>query len=536
MIDPAAEAALKAFEKHWQRYLSVAPFYRLDYTWPSVGVIDHLTFPLRSRNDLSPFERSIIHGAAAYLAVMAQRCWETFGVSSNVELHQKEIILRAVSGPGLQGTEAVAYVEADLSRMLAELPNPFQILTTFKRMIPTNENFVSQFAFGLFVGLLPTIEGPWSKENPQSWATQLNSVVKYLAQGTADNYAAIFLDEQLGQVAEVYYSELIFPLTMMQEELPIRRAVYSLKGTVETYKISPSQLSRMAANLMLSPDERIAQTAFCCAAALGEFPCSPELRASAASIGTTLGLLRHAMRDVRQAILKESDWIGKAEYSDADIQQIEKELQLHFFPWLKMSKQKILGGAGDEALTRLLRALADYNMKTATMIVDELVDLAPDDMDFRLQKVYLLLLDGKVQESADSLRTLVTEPESEDKPLIFDLNANVQLVLGNLQGAEQNFKKARNFATSDKQVKSDVANNYGWMLMLKGDFPTALELIDESLSLTPDSLVSLLNKTTILQQMGREHEAAAIDKRLLALAPFNREVFRGLVFDPGSKS
>ena len=535
MIDKGAQAELDRFIAHWSKHLAPAPELALDLSWPSVGVIDALTFALRKKQDFNDFESQLVRGCSAYLGAIAQKCWATFEVHSTLELTADGIVLLGKGGAALGAGEAEAYIERDLANLLHELPERLQIFSTFERLIPEADNFISHFAFGLFVGLLPTIEGPWSKETPQSWTANVVSAVKHLAATCADQYARLFPDEKLGQLPELYFSELIYPLTMMTEELPLRRAVHGLLGFFDEYKLKPAGCLKLSLNLMRMADERISDTGFVCAAALSESVDAANLRAVGSSRSVAIGLMRRAMHDVRTKLLGQSDWLEKGEYSEADKKQIVNEMRLRFFPWSKLSAAKIIAAEGDEELRRMLKALGEFNLRTANLIVDELIDLVPDDMEYRLQKVYLELLSGDLPLAEASLKSLMSEPLSENQPLIFDLMGTIQIFKRDLQSAEMFLKRARSITCDDPLVKSDLRNNFGWMLMLKGDFEGALELFNEALDLNPDALMALLNKTTALHQMHRYEEAAVVDRRLLKLVPMNREVFRGLIFDPGTK-
>ena len=164
MIAPAVQAELKKFKSFWEPYLAVSPFLALDGSWFSIGVIDAITFPLRRKSERTGFEKGILRGASAYLAVFAAEWWESFGAQTIVEFQDTGIVLRAVEGPNIEtGTEVCAHVERDLVQLVETLPRPFPIFANFSRVVSDVENLVSPFTFALSTGLLPSIEGAWER-------------------------------------------------------------------------------------------------------------------------------------------------------------------------------------------------------------------------------------------------------------------------------------------------------------------------------------------------------------------------------------
>ena len=535
MIDPAVQSELKKFEEYWGPYLQVSPALALDRSWLSVGVIDALTFALRKRPDLGEFERGVLRGAAAYLGVLAYDCWGAFGVDARVEIAETGVVIKGASGPGI-GTEeeVVAHVERDLRHVLETLPVELAVTSSFSRVLSEVDNFVSPFAFGLFTGTIPSIEGPWEHQTPEDFGEHIEKVVKHLAQTCADSYATLYPDEPLGQVAELYLRQLIYPLTLMAEDLPLRQAVRGMIEFFEEYKVSSAMRLRLAYHLSGLPDERIAGAGFVFFVALSDSVMSPEVRARAQQLGLTVSLYRQAMLDVREHYGLSGDWLLKPEYSEQDANQITKELRLGFFPWLKMSKERVLASAGDIEMQRLLVHLSQFNMKQAVLVLDSLIDLTPDDMQLRLQRVYFEVVSGEMEAAEAALKSLMSEPESENQPQIFDLMGMLQLIKGDLERAELFLKKAYGLAVADDIVRSELANNYAWLNLLKGDTEKALYLLEDSLAKNPGYFTALLNQTTALHQQGNEAEAAAMDAELIRLAPLHRDVFRGLIYDPAS--
>jgi len=531
MIDAAVQTELKKFKSFWAAPLAVSPYLALDDSWLSLAVIDSLTFALRGKDELSDFERQLVRGASAYIANIAAVCWEKFGAEASAEYQDTGIIIRAARGPQIaKDQEVVIHIERDLRTLLETTPVPFRVFSTFERVISPIENFVSPFAFSVFCGLTPTGEGPWVKETAASFAPHIEKVVKHLAGTAASAYERIYPDEPIGQVPELYLRSLIYPLTMMEEDLPLRHGVRGALDFFAEYKVSAAKAAQVTFNLARLADDRIAGIGFVFATVLMPV-ISPELRAIAFSNGTTVGLYRRAMLDVREHFGQGGDWLGKQEYSEQDALQIAKEIDLGYFPWLRMSKTRVLASAGDTEIQRLLISFCEFNFKQAVLQLDQLIELTPDDMQLRLQRCFLDIVEGDVEKADKSLKTLLSEPLAEDQPMIYDLAGTVKIILRDLAAADQYMKRARTLAGADPGLVSEVFNNSGWLELLRGKNERAIEYLDESLKHLPDQLVTLLNKATVLHQQPGNPETAELDRRLLELAPTNRQVFRALVFD-----
>jgi len=534
MIAPAVQAEVRKFKNFWEPYLGVSPFLALDESWFSIGVIDALTFALRKKTELTAFERTLIRGASAYLASMAARCWSSFGAVTVVEFRETGIVLRAIEGPGIEnGEEVIAHVERDFGAMLESLPRPLPIFATFSRIVSDVENFVAPFAFGLFSGLLPSLEGPWEKETPASFAENLDKLQRYLAVGCATTYARLFPKERFGQVPELYLRGLIYPLTLMDEDLPVRSSCKALLEFAKEFQLDRAALLALAYNLSQLPDERISQTGFVVYSAACPGALSPEILARGYYWGTAGGVLRQALKDVRAEYLGiGEDWLDKATYSEAEQEEIKKELRLYYLPWVKLPMARVLSSSADTRLRQALRALSEFDMNQSILLLDQLIEANPDDFEIRLQRIHLELLSANFEQAEEDLKTLYTEPGSENVGQLFNLLGMFQLGQGNLQQTEKYLKHAQALTLTHPLLYSEVCNNLGWFYLISDKLKEAHRAFDESLRVVPDAVNVLLNKSTALHQENREDEAALIDKRLLELSPFERAVFRGLVFDP----
>ncbi len=105
---------------------------------------------------------------------------------------------------------------------------------------------------------------------------------------------------------------------------------------------------------------------------------------------------------------------------------------------------------------------------------------------------------------------------------------------GDIIDAEGHLLRARTLAAGSPLLLAEACNSLGWLYLLWDKPEKSLAALEESLNAAPDFVPALINKSTVLHEAGREDEADKVDRRLLVLAPFDRAVFRGLVYDPGT--
>lgn len=530
MIDTSIQDRARSFIDSLRPFLGVSPVLALDYAWPSVAVLDALTFPLRKKASLSKREEELVAGVASYLGLMAYSCWKAFCAEPELVVGPTGVELRAKRGPKLDGTEpAVAYLERDLRAILLQPPRELLVCSSFRKVIAENDNALSAFAFGLFVGLLPTIEGPWARESVSSFAEQIAKVVDILAVGSADAYGRIFPDDALGRAPDLYRDALIYPLTLMAEDLPLRASARSALDYFERAKAPLPSIMRTSFFLSRMPDERISGTGFLLCVALASLAEIPDIRATAQGFGISLGLSRSVLAEIRERRGLGGDWLLKPAYDESDRRQIEKEITLGFFPWLKLPLARVYTSSSDRSLKELLLQLSFLQMDEALALVAKLLSTSPQDAELRVQRAYLLLACGEAENAAEELRTAINFGPSA---AAVDMLGTIALIEGDTNEAARRFAEALTLPVAHDMQRAEILNNAGWTELLRGNAERALALLDESTALDPALLVALVNRATALHQLGREEPAKKLDEQLLYLAPLNRDVFRGLVYDP----
>ncbi len=533
MDSTASDLAVEKLKEEWGKYLSVSPTLALDGTWPSIGVIDQLTFCLRLKEEINPALEPMLRGAAAYIAKVAKNTWQSFAEEVEIYDTQDGFSLRARGGEFLPDGEEVRYpVERELRRLLREFPDPFPMFLHFDVPVRFESPIVSFFALGVFTALGPAIEGYWehfSPDDPKPWT---KAVVRHLAADCAKSYSRMFPDEPVGQVSEIYLSGLVYPPPMVTGALPFTVSMEQLTAIFTEYGFAPEQVRRFAQNLCKSPDETLSSVGLILCCAISEELPPPEILAVAESKRSYSGILRAAMLRIRLGFCGKSDWVESGLLNEQDKSRFLVETEMGFVPWLELDATRLQDSESYQKLRPIIQAACSYDLAMAERQLQKLLDVDPGDVDLRILQVKFVMIRGEFTEAAKLLSNLSTEPGSEQFPRMFKLWGLCALETRDLDLALKNFRKGLSVAEHSPFLKAELLNNIAWTLMLQGGKDEkALARLEESLKLSPSPLTMLLNKLSLVWEIGMLEEVRQTRERLFALAPCDRRVFASLALN-----
>jgi len=531
LIEQSARSRIESFTSFWKESLSSSPVLELDGTWPSVGVLDLITFPLRARGDLDARDLEFISGCAAYLAELSERCLGLTGANVLVRVGDEGVELQVAGGPVREGETFVVRVEQDIREFLRLVPPSFPVIGDFSRVMGFESNYFSAYAIGLVTGYSPSGDGSVPNRKAPGNEERLEFVVKELSRQSGAYYQRIYPDESLGQVAELYLNRLIFPPLFMKESMPGLGAVQGMLEFFEEFNVPAKGMLRLSHNLSLSPDELISSAGIAFFAALSDTIPPPQIIAAANAKGLDVCLLRRAMLDVREALGLRGDWIDAPEFTEEDSRRVQIEKELGLLPWLCLGEKRLSGLVSEPWLRGFLQALASIDLPQAMRIADDFIDENPRDIEMRVQRIYLDVVRGDLERAVAEAEVLSTEPESETDPEFYHIWGVSALNRGDIPTAVKQLRTAFRFVGDRPLFKAEIANNLAWALIHTGDYIKALEVLDYGIEHSLCPVTMLLNKAYALHSLGREEEAMKIHtERLMKLAPTDRRVASGLVF------
>ena len=147
------------FVKYWNEYLKINSVLLLDYSWPSISVIDLLTFSCRYKKDLPQALSEMLSGASAYIAVVAKNCFEESGYKVNLlnTKDESEDRIEVVLNSSDKKETRIALEKLFRAR-LKELPNPFPVSEDFETPITFEAPVLSLFCISIFTANTPDVD------------------------------------------------------------------------------------------------------------------------------------------------------------------------------------------------------------------------------------------------------------------------------------------------------------------------------------------------------------------------------------------
>jgi tetratricopeptide (TPR) repeat protein len=523
-------AEVESFAGRVTSIFSVAPTLRLDWSFPSLGVIDNLTYPLRGRGGFTEAEERLLRLCSLYLARVAGDVWRNFGCEVNITERNAGVTLHALSGPLLDGDGCALSVEAELRRLLQNLPQPVPVLGNFERYVAPSHNLVSLFGLGVVTGLSPFNEGNWSSVPLNDFKDMLDKALLFLAQRCVQRYEQLHPDEMTGQVGDFYLNGLLYPPTGMEERTPCLQSAKRILEQAISFGLSPQKLEPFFLNLAKSPDEHMSGIGYCLLAAsqlTGTVPkISRELMAVGESVTPYAAQLRPAVMNVLNL---ERDWIAAEDHQAADETKLEAERAAGLLPWFYVSGAVLRLKSEYPRMRDALAALVVLDMDNSLKNFDDLVAEAPGVIEFRLQRMYLDQLRGDVERLERGVKALATEPGAEDEPRLWLLSGFTSLARGKIEDALRQLKHATGICRSSDPRYGECANAYGWALILGGDFQEAKIELERAAKFSTQPLTALLNLSFARQQLGSSEAAESAVFEAASLAPSERRVFANLL-------
>ena len=527
MISIGVSTQAEQFRVQWSFARTHAPVLTLDGSWPSIGVLDLLLAPLRGKKALSPQGDELVKGAARYLATITHECWRRFGADPTVEEGDDGVTIKTSTGPFLTSGEEVSIeIEKQLRQLLRVCPSPFPVTVGKSRLLGPDQNWLSLFALGLFLGISPYGQGPWRAYEVAQFQPAAETVLKYLAQTAVDNYSRLYHDELVGQVPELYLNDLIYPPLLIDEELPCLRAATGVVSFLRSCRFSSKALLPLAKNFARSADEVLATVGLVYyAAACREAP-SPDITARAEALGVRMPVLRLPMLEVREHLNLDRDWLSADKPEESDRVRYELEKQFGFFPLIRLPARMVL----DLRLRPLVRALATFDFDGAYQQLHQLLAANPHKREYRRQLIHLDIHTEQYDRAEKALNKLAVEPGFEDDPWVHNELGLLSIYRRRLDEAERCLETAHRLISPKTDRPCDIANNYAWALILLKKIPQALPIAEQALINNPSPLVPLLNLAYLHRATGDVAQFEETCLKLLDIAPADRRVIVNLLW------
>jgi tetratricopeptide (TPR) repeat protein len=538
MIDDKVSEIAGLYIAYWSGTLGRHLRYALDSSWPSIGTVQLTLAHLVGKQEFSQGDKSLINGAAAYLATLAHNCWQTFDPDMKVELRVDETVERNISLSAEGGSllPGRAKFQINITSALGEV---LRAGSTAARgyLDYSLESFtelfaVPLFALGLLSGLSPFGEGPWKDlKQEDEGKVNVNAADVFLARSTAEHFAGTFpADFSLANPLS-FSRGVILPPPGLRENHFSLRAAFTLAGNLHQKGESLEEIHESAANCMLSSNACLACAGYIAAtASLGLRPPSGKFLEISDAFGTVKLLLRPAIAILRKvfdqpesvpALLKEN--------KSAEAEQLlAQETELGLAPLLRAPLSEL------SEIPNLPFYLFWLLPEEARRAIDEYTRSHAVSPAVILQGLEVDLFMGNIQRAAAELQNKEKNfaLKDIDSPLLRsfrdEIIARTAVAVGDLRFAETMFQRALELDGLAPRLRSRLLFSYAECLEKRGaveESMTVLETIPEIFPLFDASLGLYRLKRT------RQPEAATDEllQRLVARAPRDFRIFSWLL-------
>ncbi len=347
LADEVVQLAVQ-FKVSSSKLLEHFPRYILDFSWPSVGLLDRILRPLRAKRELNERDEQMILAASAYIGGIAYDCWQQFegqpSVTLQLEADGKEVVIRAKGGSHLKEGESYFVPITSVVRQLLVSPsNPLPTFGALRRPLVPGQNYLSQVALGIIAGRSPYGSGPWNKIEDHEIINNLMATDNQLARSSAAHYTAHYPSDEVGGDSNLYRSHLVLPPGGYKERFPWSRAVEGVMSYVEAQSISKDQLLTLALNLAQSPDEQISTAGLIVALAVTDDTPHPKLLAAVESFGILIASLRPAVLIARSKLKLSGDWLLELSNGNTELAKnlALKDMRLGLTPLLYVDESSL---------------------------------------------------------------------------------------------------------------------------------------------------------------------------------------------------
>ncbi len=529
MIEEKIIKLAAEFAAPWSKQFEKSARLALDFSWPSIGVVEQILRPLTYKSSFSATDEQIILGAASYIGGIAFDCWKAFPDQPNVKLILREekeanVILVASEGKFLKEKETFSVnISAALREVISSPKNPFPFFSNFSVSLFEGHHPITMFARGLCSGLTPFGKGGWEKVSDADFIHNLMAADDVLARRTANHYATLYPSESNGADANLYRSHLILPPAGYKEPTRYSRAVAGIIAFAKEKELDHKQIDSLAQNLMVSMDYQLAAVGYIVAAALCQGTMSSRLLAARETIGTYATALRPAVFQARSFLGLSTDWLLLV--AKGNLQEAKKVFELDnmcgLLPLVTFD-QEILEQSDYFAL---LHHLAWGELKGAQNFISLAKQSGNTDPRLILQGAFLAILNDEIEKAAELLDSI----SSTIKSAALDLQGKYALFRGEIAAASGNFEEATSaFEQSLTMLRpgtrwaDSAALAVSRCAQGRGDKERAKNYLEE-LTSRPNSvyLEAMLDKIGVSE---RNTDDEGI-KKLFSLAPNNPDVF-----------
>jgi tetratricopeptide (TPR) repeat protein len=512
------------------------PALQLDYTWPTIGVMDLLSFPFRKKPGMSDSEKHLFVMISAYIGIVISRAWKEAGIGHRVYFDELKGGV-CISFPG--GNEAGSkdlLLTNFLTDFFVAMPAELPVFRNFYRPYHFEGNVLSGICLGIATGLSPAGEFPWTQKltkdsTPTSKKEIHDSTIIHIERALAVQCATWFSgrypDVMMAQVPDLFMHGVILPPLFYDEKEGVNDSLDPLIEYLQETRVPSEMIRQLACVFAGCPDEKISFLGVL----LGMY-IYPTYEALPVVIKLACKHYRSLIPSARNTILSYKAPEVSPQYllekpDGRYFALFEFEKSAGTLPWLSLTAEDLYGKR-EFAIDKFLRAVLGFEYDKAYAELNEIVVSFPADIGLRIQHIAFEMLRGDFAHAHDLAKVLVSEPEAEKRPDFYSLWAHCLLELNEPEIAMRYYKSAVAIDGCTPEIRSEALNGIAWCLICMGKEENALPYLEDAQQLTDMQLTILLNKAYLFMHKGEFDKRNSVLLEAASLLPYDRRVFSNL--------
>lgn len=505
------------------------PALALDYSWPTVGVIDLITFPLRKKPNLSDLEKELLYMTTAYLGVILSRVWEASKIDHTVQFDELKggvcILFKSE-----KNTQEEYLLTNYIHQIFFSMPQKIEVLKGFKRPFVYDGNILSSVFLGIVLGNSPIGISPLVSKVDKDKTNQPDEkslIERAIARLCSEWFTVRYPEMMLAQVPDLFLQGAVLPPLLYDLEEGISETLDPFISYLNTMKVPLKMVQQLANIFSTCPDEKISYLG-----TIISLFAYPDYESLPSQIKASLRYHAHLIPAARKTILKYRNASLDSEYllsefdkKSASIYEYEKKIGT--LPWFYFTSSDLMQKREYE-IDNFITSILNFEYDKAYNEISEIVVSYPADIGFRIQHLGLEMLRGDYEYAHELAKILVSEPEIEKRPDFYSLWANCLLKLDEPEIALRYFKSVIACSNCTAELKADALNGIAWCYICLRHEEEAMTYLQEAELMGHNPLTVLLNKAYIYRLDTQNTKSRSTLLKAVSILPFDRRVFSNL--------
>lgn len=526
-IDESLKREVAGFVTEWNQRFAEFPFFTLDYSWPSLGIIDLFTFSLRYKFSLTEDEDRILALSSLYLSCVIANLRSDGESPAKISLSMEGDVLLFFY---ISDQKIVVHLKELLGKTLREINNFIPISPDFNRPISYDTVVIPSFTLSIVAGTSPLLKIDRKTSSVGVNTQEIADLQKTISVNIAKWFEKHFPRLEMSHVPELYLKGFIWPPLLMEETPPLVKATNELLNYCNELKLPLSYLRSLLEAFALCPDEQVAGIAV---AVSGVFRKVQDI--SICTIGSARSR-RYLTPLLRAAFINSASYSSEImdDWTNVGLNQsmynlFEIEIEVGTLPWLSLSREWLANEDNFKKISNFIQSIKIFDFDKSVKYLDDLVVADPSDIELRIQQVKLEFIRKDFETCHELCKRLVSEPKADSYPEFFNLWGLCLLSMNEPELSARYFRAAKAIKHTRATLKAEILNNLAWSNIHLGQYDKAKNELHEAEALSLCPVTVWLNLAFIAGMQKDSVKRQYYLKKSVQVAPYDRRVFGNLI-------